>query len=65
MSNNEFVSKIILHVFHEATQRERQPLARVKDESLANPNLCDEGSPEFRARSASRLDAVLGGLVIG
>lgn len=38
----------------------RQPLARVWEDPVAHPNLRDQDSPELTARSASRLDAVLG-----
>jgi hypothetical protein len=43
-----------------AAQRERQPPARVWEDPVADPNACEQDRPVFRARSAGRLDAVLG-----
>jgi hypothetical protein len=43
-----------------AAQRERQPLARVWEVPVADPNLHEPDSLELTARSASRLDAGLG-----
>jgi hypothetical protein len=41
-------------------QRERQPPARVWEDQVANPNACEQDRLVNRARSAGRLDAVLG-----
>jgi hypothetical protein len=38
--------------------------ARVWEDPVANPNACEQDRPVFRARSAGRLDAVLGACVI-
>lgn len=46
-----------------SAQREHHPLARVWEDAVANPNACEQDRPVKRARSAGRLDAVLGGEV--
>jgi hypothetical protein len=43
-----------------AAQRGRQPPARVWEDSVAHPNAREPDRPVLRARSAGRLDAVLG-----
>ena len=46
-----------------APNGQRQPLARVWEDTVANPNLREQDRPVKQARSAGRLDAALARLV--